>query len=237
MNSTGYQKTTALAVELRRSFPHLDIDARAVPAEALLVDEPAFVLDADLIVLATGEETLERRLNRLLQGGPPRVHTWLEPLGIGGHVFACGRCSGDAAVTRTPSSGCFECLRPDDTFGLINRTTLTAPSQEIRHSLAGCAGTFSPFSPLDARRTAVDAVELAVRVLTRSVTLPALVSWRGMHTQFESAPYHLSARALQTPPGARAEVFGPELIQHECQVRGVRVRTTASTANTPVVMP
>lgn len=212
MNSTGYTKATALKVELEQRFPHLHIDQRTLRVEKLLTDEPAFLLEADLILLATGEETLERRLNRLLQGGPPRVHTWLEPLGIGGHSFACGGPR-ESSAPNEPAAGCFECLyRPDDTVGLINRTALTAPGQEIRQSLAGCAGTFSPFSPLDARRTAVDATELAARVLTRAVTLPALVTWRGMHTPFEAAAYQLSVRARQVRPGSRVEISGPDLV-------------------------
>jgi hypothetical protein len=195
--------------------------------EKLLTDEPAFLLEADLIMLATGEETLERRLNRLLQGGPPRVHTWLEPLGIGGHAFACGARTGSPAPNE-PAAGCFECLyQPDDTVGLINRTALTAPGQEIRQSLAGCAGTFSPFSPLDARRTAVDATELAARVLTRAVTLPALVTWRGIHTPFEAAAYRMSVRASQVPAGSRVEVSGPDLVRQDCPICRLSVHSMA----------
>jgi hypothetical protein len=232
MNSTGYKKATALTVELRRRFPHLKIDARIISVEALLVDEPAFVLDADLIILATGEETLERRLNRLLQGGPPRVHTWLEPLGIGGHAFACGEHVATMPPQPSPP-GCFECLyRPDETIGLINRTALTAHGQEIRQSVAGCAGTFSPFSPLDARRTAVEATELAARVLTReNASSAVLISWRGMHTGFEAAAYQLSARASLIPPGARVEIKGTDLIRDDCPVCGVRARGAARPAD------
>lgn len=228
MNSTGWPKVSALTVELRASFPHLAIDFQIQRAETLLEKDPEYLLESDLIVLATGEETLERRLNRVLQGCPPRVHTWLEPLGIGGHSFACdGRTSrNEPPETR----GCFECLyRPDDTFGLVNRTALTAPGQEIRKSLAGCAGTFSPFSPLDARRTAADAAELVARVLTRAGPSSVLVSWRGLHTDFEAAGYRLSERARQMPPGSRVEVSGTELWRVDCFVCGTRPpRSTAT---------
>lgn len=218
MNSTGFNKAMALTVGLRSSFPHLGIDCRTSRVEELFTSEPTFLLEADLIVLATGEETLERRLNRLLQEAPPRMHTWLEPLGIAGHAFACGGGAG-AAVPR----GCFECLyRPDDTLGLTNRTALTAPGQQIRRSVAGCAGTFSPFSPLDARRTAVDAAELAARLLTRAAAPPVLISWRGVHTDFEGSGYRLSGRAAQILPGARVEVSGVALVREDCPVCGAR---------------
>lgn len=224
MNSTGYAKVVGLTVDLWRLFPHLEVDGRGVGVEELLVDDPAYLLEADLIVLATGEETLERRLNRLLQDGPPRVHTWLEPIGIAGHAFVCGRPAGSGTVAK-PARGCFECLyRPDDTFGLVNRTALTAPGQEIRRSLAGCAGTFSPFSPLDARRTAADAAELVARLLTGTATPPLLVSWRGLHTEFEAAGYRLSGRASQVPPGARVEVQGSEIVRDDCPICGGRAQ-------------
>jgi molybdopterin-synthase adenylyltransferase len=138
----------------------------------------------------------------------------------------------ERSAPNEPATGCFECLyRPDDTVGLINRTALTAPGQEIRQSLAGCAGTFSPFSPLDARRTAVDATELAARVLTRAVTLPALVTWRGMHTPFEAAAYQMSVRARQVPPGSRVEVKGPDLVRQDCPICNLSVHATAQANN------
>jgi molybdopterin-synthase adenylyltransferase len=224
MKSTGDKKSTALKRELLRRFPHLEIDERTARVEALLWEEPAFLLEADLIVLATGEETLERRLNRLLRGGPPRLHTWLEPLGIGGHAFACG----GNAPSGEPVAGCFECLyRTDAAAGLINRTAFTESGQEIRQSLAGCAGTFSPFSPLDARRTALDATELAARVLTRAAPLPILVSWRGMHTNFEAAGYKLSSRARQVAPGVRVEVTWVDLVRGDCPTCSVRAGAAA----------
>lgn len=230
MSGTGYSKAAELTVELWRSFPHQDADCRVAEVQALLATEPTFVLEADLIVLATGEETLERRLNRLLQSGPPRLHTWLEPLGIAGHAFVCGGRMGDgdhSGYTR----GCFECLyRPDEVVGLVNRTALTGAGQDIRRSLAGCAGTFSPFSPLDARRTADLAADLAAQYLTSTIAPPLLVSWRGLHTEFEAANYRLSGRASQIRPGARVEVSGVDLIRDDCPICGAHVRQVAVVA-------
>jgi hypothetical protein len=224
MSSTGYEKVAALTEEMRRSFPHLDVDGRPVSVETLLRSEPRFLLDTDLIVLATGDETLERRLNRLLQAAPSRLHTWLEPLGISGHAFACGGRATDGNRS-TSARGCFECLYvPDDAVGLINRTALTAAGQEIRRSFAGCAGTFAPFSPLDARRTAADAAELAARLLTGAATAPVLVSWRGLHTEFEAAGYRLSMRATQIRPGARLEVADDDLVRDDCPICGAAAR-------------
>ena len=223
MRSTGYSKAAAMSVELASNFPHLKIDSRIARVEDLLRDDPAFILESDLIVLSTGDETLERRLNRLLLNGPPRLHVWLEPLGVAGHAFACGVHLSTLArnLGKDASRGCFECLyRPDPEYGLINRTALTAAGQEIRRSFGGCAGTFFPFSPLDARRTSLDAADLAARMLGGMVNTPTLMSWRGMRSDFEIANYKLSPRASQIAPGARVELSGSEIWREHCLVCG-----------------
>jgi hypothetical protein len=212
-------KATALAAELNGLFPHLDIEGAPRRVEDVLKDERDKLLHADLIVVAVGEETLERRLNRLLTGGPPRVHAWVEPLGVGGHALACNV----ADPARGPGSGfgCFECLFVlDQALGLVNAAALTAPGQEIRRSFAGCAGTFSPFSALDARRTAIEAVELAAAVLSGAIRETSLVSWRGERTAFEEAGYRLSRRAALLGPGTRVQVAGRQLARAACKVCG-----------------
>jgi hypothetical protein len=217
VHDVGRSKALSLTVELEFCFPHIDVTFRPSYVETVLASEPEYLLAADVIVLATGEETLERRLNRLLLLGPPRLHSWLEPLGLAGHAFACGGRELGGVVPR----GCFECLykitRP---YGLFNRAALTAPGQEIRHTFAGCAGTFSPFSPLDARRTALGAADLAARVLTGTATMPLLASWRGLHSAFEEAGHLLSERALEIAPGAQVEVSGRALWRDDCPACG-----------------
>lgn len=207
----GEPKVTALATELASRFPHLSFDTRQQRIEEVLKTDAAFVVSADLVVVALGDETLERRLTRLLAGGPPRVHAWVEPLGVGGH----------ALLTKPMHAGCYECLyAADPQFGLRNRAALSAPGQEIRRSLAGCAGTFSPFSALDARRTALEAAELAARALTDSTEPVALVTWRGEHSEFEAQGYQVSDRARMLAPGARSRTVGTEFARTDCPVCG-----------------
>jgi hypothetical protein len=215
------KKAAALAEELGTLCPHLDITGVPRRVEDVLADPQDALLDADLIVVAVGDETLERRLNRLLAGGPPRVHTWVEPLGVGGHVLACNLPDPerDAGV----GVGCYECLFVlDHALGLVNVAALTAPGQVIRRSLAGCAGTFSPFSALDARRTALEAAELGAAVLTGALAETTLLTWRGERTAFEDEGYRLSRRAALVGAGARARVAGRELARAECPVCGAQ---------------
>lgn len=209
MRYVWQSKAITMCKELSSRFPHSIFESRNGKIEDVLCDEPAFVAEADLIIIALGDETLERRLNKLLHGGAPRVHAWVEPLGIAGHVLACG--------VHGAGAGCYECLfMTDPELGLVNRAALTAPGQEVRRSLAGCAGTFSPFSTLDARRTAIEATELIGRVLERLEKRNTLFTWRGDVTLFEQEGLQLSRRATVVPQGAR--VFVHSFVDNECEV-------------------
>jgi molybdopterin-synthase adenylyltransferase len=217
----GINKATALSVELSSRLPHQTVTWRAESVQGILANDADYLTSADLIVIALGDETLERRLNRLLADGPPRVHTWTEPLGIGGHALL--------VVPRRP--GCFECLLSlDAERGLHNRAALTAPGQDIRRSLAGCAGSFSPFSALDSRRTALEASELVAWALTGSDTGSELATWRGRRTAFEQAGHLLSTRGTRIAPGGRIHVLGEEFSRSDCPVCG-------QSPLSPVVVP
>lgn len=207
-------KATSLAEMLASNYPHLEFEGRQAVVEEVLEDDPLFLTSADLAVFALGEETLERRLNGILVGVMPRLHTWVEPLGIGGHAFVCG----------IDPRGCYECLfRLDPEFGPINAASFSAPGQSIRRSLAGCAGTFSPFSATDAQRTAIEAANLVVRVLNGD-TSNTLVSWRGVTAEFEHQGYRLSQRSLVVAPGQQVAVPGTDLARATCRVCGLTAR-------------
>jgi hypothetical protein len=207
----GHKKADALCAELASRFPHLTFQSKPCEVERVLKEEPQLLREADLIVVAVGNETLEVRLNRLLHGVVPRVHTWLEPLGIAGHALAIG--------VRSDGAGCFECLLGvEPNVGLFNRANLTAPGHEVARSLAGCAGTFSPFSGLDAERTATEAGDLVGKVLLGSCTPNLLVTWRGTDTDFERSGLPLSHRATTIAAGERKRVSGDEFSQDDCPV-------------------
>lgn len=206
-------KASALTTWLRGRFPHLAFESRTGRIEGLLAAESPFVKEADLIVLAIADDTLERRLNRVLLGGPPRIHSWVEPLGVGGHALA----------TEIAGPGCFECLfRHDETLGLVNEACFVAPGQIIEKSLAGCAGTFSPFSAFDAHRTAIETAALAVAVLAGDQRENALVSWRGNRNEFEDAGFRLSKRGSTVKHGERVFLNGASFSNQGCRVCGHR---------------
>lgn len=194
--SVGAPKVDAIRADLGARFPHVAIETRRKSVEDLLREEPAFLTEADLLVLATGDATLELRLNASLRGQVRTLHVWVEPLGIGGHALLT---AGKGAT------GCFACLfARDPVLGLHNRASFAAPGQAFGRSLAGCGGTFTPFGAADATRAAVEATRLAVEALETGAPPSRLASWYETPTRFVAAGFRLSAYAEKFREGERA---------------------------------
>jgi hypothetical protein len=167
-------KVALLAMSLTTSLLEL-VDVTPIPTniQTALEQNLLDLRSVDLMIVAVGDPTLSRWLNLELLGrdGPRALYTWLEPLGVGGH----------ALLTGMPGSpGCYECLclDSDGCERLSPSTDFVAPNQPVLSRVAGCGTSYTPFSDLDARRTAELAVRLAVRALTGDPS-PRLRSWRG----------------------------------------------------------
>lgn len=185
----GRNKASAIATLLGRDYPHLKFFAHEKAALELFESNPALFTSADAVMFATGDETLELRFDALLVGGPPRVHAWVEPVGLGGHVLAVGPGVG----------GCLRCLYPEDVG--TNVASFVQPGQLIRRSLAGCTGDFLPFSAVDAMRTATGAADLLARVLVAQETQSVLISWHGDIVGAAEAKIELTQKVAQFNPG------------------------------------
>jgi len=168
-------KSILLSARIAECLPNL---LNVVPitgaVHAAIADQALDLSQIDLMIVAVGEPTLSRKLNLdlLANGGPRALYTWLEPLGVGGH----------ALLTATPGeTGCYECLCVDEDGRelLSPATDFVAPNQPVLSRVAGCGTSYTPFSDLDARRTAEHAVRLAVRALTGNEPAARLRSWKG----------------------------------------------------------
>lgn len=185
MTDIGKNKAQAMTELLERNYPHLNIEYRGNRIEKVFSDEPSFVLNSDLVLIALGDETLELFLNDSLPPSFKRLHVWVEPLSIGGHLL----------LTGINTIGCFRCLFSDDsTIGIYNQASLAEPAQNFLKSYSGCAGVFTPFSAIDADKAANEAATLAARILLRKEEKNLLVSWRGYDDDFINAGYKLSSR-------------------------------------------
>lgn len=182
----GVNKAEGLCTALAERYPHISCEHREKTLQELLEKESGFLTEANALIVAIGDETLELRLNNLLGHQIPRLHTWLDPLGIGGHVLATG-------ISTRP--GCYECLfLRDKQYGLFNGASFARAGQNFQKSYAGCAGTFVPFAGIHADRTAIEAASLAARLLLGEETDNVLVSWFGDTGAFIEAGFSLSDR-------------------------------------------
>jgi len=195
----GKNKATALSSVLERRFPHVTVAHKPMRVQAVLRDEPDYILNADLVCIALGDETTELWLNDYLRNRVPSIHTWVEPLGIGGHVLAAGLLS---------DKGCYRCLFQNDAaVGLHNTASFAKAGQTFTRSFAGCAGAFTPFACSDADRTASEAARCALAVLSGDQQKPMLLSWRGDLEAFLGAGFVCSQRSAMFAPGEIRRVY------------------------------
>ncbi len=164
--SISKPKVSELAKLLAERMPGIQIEAKAIHVQAMLAKGELAVADA--IVLATGNSALERSIARKAfkeSWTSLIVSASVEAAGLGGHAIAM----------RPGTPGCLDCLYidPDTQDPLPNmRTALMAPDQKVTRQLTGC-GAFTPYSAIDATRTAILAAE---RVLTN---IPLYSRWAG----------------------------------------------------------
>ena len=145
-------KVGALKYELERHYPGLKVTMYPGWAQEWL--KSAAFDDVDAVVIAFGLPTLERSFNRALRKVKKRLpvlFTWLEPMDLGGH----------SVLVWSEGEGCLDCLYRDDegTPVLQSRTAFLEPNQAVSKNLTGCSSVFVPFGALQARRTALQAVE------------------------------------------------------------------------------
>ena len=153
-----FPKAMAMKAVLEMRFPATNFEDKAQYVEEVLEKEPDFILGTDLIIVSIGDDTVELRINDILGRRIPRIHAWLEPLGVGGHVLATGVGQ---------NGGCYRCLfEYVDKHGLCNQAAFAAPGQRFQKALAGCSSVFTPFSGLDADRTAATSPVLSCTLMT-----------------------------------------------------------------------
>lgn len=167
----GKPKAKALAAHLENRLPGIHV----VPFVGTLAQWEAKGdrTAVDAVVLAIGDITVERLFTRRWRQTPYSriaVVTWLEALGLGGH----------ALLFSADHTGCLECLYSlsEGQRLAVPKTSFVASGQVLSRNLTGCGGAFTPFSALDAVKTAERAVDLCIEGLT-STTPVRYLSWKG----------------------------------------------------------
>ncbi|MGL4883420.1 MAG: E2/UBC family protein, partial [Waterburya sp.] len=205
-------KTLAIKEEIESKYPYLTITTHQTYIVEAINKGEIDLSDFDLAIFATGNQTMELYLNRLIhQHSLLAVFTWLEPYGIGGHSL----------LTRLGKPGCFQCLFDSDLTSNrqnYNRASFAAPNQSFAKNDLGCGASYTDYGALDAQKTALQAVQLALDGLLKVEPNNPLISWKGRDNRFTAAGFKTSPRFQLSCD--RLEEFKYHYINPQCPVCG-----------------
>ncbi|MDJ0902482.1 MAG: E2/UBC family protein [Xenococcus sp. MO_188.B8] len=205
-------KTLAIKEEIKSKYPYLTITTHQNYIDKAISQGEIDLSDFDLAIFATGNQTMELYLNRLVhQNNLLAVLTWLEPYGIGGHSL----------LTRSEMPGCFQCLFNSDPTRddyNHNRASFAAPNQSFAKNNLGCGASYTEYGALDAQKTAIQAVQLALDGLQEVEPKNALISWKGRDNRFTAAGFKTSPRYQLSSD--RLEEFKYHYINPQCPICG-----------------
>lgn len=207
----GKPKAEAIRDELISLLPFVKVTAIPNRLEEALACGAVRLAEFDVVVMATGNPTLEMAVDREVQAEPDlvAVYAWVEPLGLGGH----------AVRTVGGQPGCVECLYArDGESGLRSRAAFAGRDQQFNRSLTGCGSSHTPYGSVDALQSAAIASRLAIgALLAADERVPRLVSWKGDPTTF-CASYRLSPRHAVTD--LHTELTPAEFRRYDCGTCG-----------------
>lgn len=176
-------KSDLLKVQLESELPHCQIDSIVNTFQSVLKND----FDCspfDLVILATGNDNLNIWVGEFFHEYYPQkpvMYSWLDPLGIGGHVL----------LTNLEQHGCYKCLFDRN---LHNKASFANGDQSFSKTMAGCSGRFTNFGFLDVQETALLTVRLSIEVLQKEKTNNQLISWIGNDEKFILEGFKTSAR-------------------------------------------
>lgn len=184
-------KAVAIKTKLEGYYPHAKVSAIGMPIEDALEKKKLNLKKYDIIIVATGNATINQYLNKVFRQevpGKPVLYSWLDPLGIGGHCL----------ITNMAAVGCYQCLYTND--DLHNSASFADKSQpkSFSKNITGCGTVYVPYGSLDALDTSILTVRKLLDIFLEREQENSIFSWRGNCDQFTSEGYKLSHRFFLT---------------------------------------
>lgn len=185
----GKPKVEGMEQALLEKYPYLKLSKFNTRTESAMRRGLFDLRKFDLVIDATGDTTHQLTLSGALRAvaeaeRPSALFLWLDPLGLGGHH-----------LTVLPGEpGCPRCLYSAPASPMANAASFSAPYQNLGHDDLGCGTYHTPYSDLDAIRTAEESTRTAIRMLQGEQRDNRLYSWKGEATAFLAAGHQLSER-------------------------------------------
>lgn len=191
LRHAGHAKAPALADEIRRAVPGIDVKgirADAASWLARLTDGDSF----DLVVDCSAERSIRQSLT-LLRGvkfeQTPVIHAWLEPMCSAGHVI----------LSQPDQPWPIE----DPANDLVNASDLSV--DETRVSNPACSAGFHPYGAADVTQVAAFAVERILTALDEPSTPSTVWSWVRSQAFFDSLPMPVNTRSIVPQLGGKMD--------------------------------
>lgn len=169
------KKVEAVKKRLTAHFPHIECQAYYGDVLQLLQKGEVTLKDCNLIIIAIGNMSVERRINYLTRNGlinNPVVYLWVEPLGVGGHIL----------YIHPRNGGCYGCCF--DNNGIFSYS-ITRPEDKFQKRESGCQSTFLPYSSLHIEQFTSVACKKILAILEKGLEISTLYTWLGDIEEFE----------------------------------------------------
>ncbi len=206
--SLKMKKVDAVKKRLTEHFPHLECKTYFSDFLQLLQEEKINLEKCDLLIIAIGKISLERRINFLQRRGVidcPVVYMWIEPFGIGGHIL----------YVHPNKYGCYECCF--DNNGIF-KYSIARSDEKFQKRESGCQSTFIPYSSLQIEQFISIASKKILTVLNKGLKESILYTWIGDIKEFEDMKFRINPMYVIKPPYSIIE--RKILSQETCRVCG-----------------
>ena len=187
--SSAPLKVDALKLLITRHFPHIKCKEIGSDVLQLLLNDEYSLMGFDLIISATGNHAVERRLNSLAYEGKikaPIAYIWMEPYGIAGNMLFIN-----------PSiKGCYNCC-----FNISGKYNYAVANQNVTYNIreAGCQISFMPYSHLSIQQF----ISIACRILLEQILNKSIdnfhFTWIGDKKLFHSLGHSVNERWAGNP--------------------------------------
>lgn len=179
--SRKMKKVEAVKKRLIEHFPHVECQTHHGDILQLLQTVKVKLEGYDLMVVAIGNMSVERRLNYLLRKGLisyPIVYLWIEPFGVGGHML----------YVHPRKGGCYDCCFDENGEFLYS---VVAPKQIFQKRESGCQSTFLPYSSSDVECFISIACKKILQIMEEKVEISTLYTWLGDFEDFKKLAYRI----------------------------------------------
>ena len=181
----GKHKTDAVKEKLIQHCPKLNCNVKQKDILTLLRDDISIFSEKDLIILAIGNLSVEKRISYLCKIGiirSPLLLVWMEPYGVAGHALFIHPLSG----------GCLNCCIDADGYFVHSVARKRKDSYFVRE--AGCQSSYLPYSYQHISNYINMVLSKIIEVLQNNYSSSYLWTWLGDKSTFIEKGYKMNCK-------------------------------------------